>query len=56
MCIYFPQVDTIEYFSELCLTKHTLLAETMSDSAAAAEHLETVIDGHCSGSRVLNAI
>jgi len=39
----------VEEFSELCELKYELLSESVPDSAAAAEHLETVIDGHCSG-------
>ena len=41
--------EEAEQYSELQQIKHRLLTERAPDSAAAAEHLETILDGHCSG-------
>ena len=35
-------------FSELQEIKYKLLTESVPDAAAAADHLETILDGHCS--------
>ena len=44
--------EGLEY-AELQEIKFRLLTERAPDSAAAAEHLETILDGHCSGRRLL---
>ena len=41
-------------YSEMAETKFFLLTETVPDSAAASDHLEAVIDDHCSGRHPLS--
>ena len=38
-----------QQYSDLQERKHALLTESLPDSAAAAEHLEAILDGHCAG-------
>jgi hypothetical protein len=36
-------------YSDLQETKHRLLTESIPDSSAASEHIESLLDGHCAG-------
>ena len=42
-----------QQYSELQERKHALLTESIPDVTAAAEHIEDILDGHCSGRRPL---